>query len=186
MDAEQHSRAPDGHRDRYRGPAERGADPRGAAHAEHQGHRQVGGRRGGRVTAREGRPREDRAWTQLRPGSVDGDLDRVRDQHLAEDDRRHEQRDRGLPPSPQAVQGDRDPDAQDRGRVAEVRDDAEHGIGERRRVLVRPDLDRMVEVDEPDVAPDHPGEDADDHAGDDEGGQRHGERQTRGRRRIHP
>ena len=53
-------------------------------------------------------------------------------------------------------------------------------------MLVRPDLDRMVEVDEPDVAPNHPREHAHDHPGEDECGERHGERQARGRRRVHP
>ena len=40
--------------------------------------------------------------------------------------------------------------------------------------------------DDPGVAPDHPGEHADDGPGDDEAGQRDGERQTRGRRGVHP
>jgi hypothetical protein len=44
----------------------------------------------------------------------------------------------------------------------------------------------MVDVHEPGVAANHPGQDAHDDPGDDQAGQRDGERQAGGGRRIHP
>jgi hypothetical protein len=131
------------------------------------------------MTAREGRAREVRARTQLGTGAVDDDLDRVRDQHLPEQDHQHEQRDGPSAPSPEPVDANGDADPDDRLGIAEVRERPEHAVGESRGPRVCPPFDGQVHGDDPQIPPDHPGEQADHGARHHDADQGSGEHQPR-------